>query len=53
MLWATTVMLLIALNNKIAPTPQIINVYVEEPKIIGVGIKNNDIINLKILSALF
>ena len=42
-----------ALKNKIAPTPQRINVYVEEPRIIGAGTKNNDKINLKILSALF
>ena len=44
---------LIALNNKMAPTPHIINVYVEKPRISGAGIKNNDTINLKILSALF
>ena len=44
---------LIALNNKIAPTQQIINEYVEEPRIIGAGIKNNETISLKILSALF
>tara|TARA_B100000003_G_C10592252_1_gene235592 strand:- start:113 stop:259 length:147 start_codon:yes stop_codon:yes gene_type:complete len=44
---------LIALNNKIPPKPQIKNVYVERPRIIGAGIKNNEIMNLKILSALF
>tara|TARA_B100001996_G_scaffold185037_1_gene141534 strand:- start:255 stop:395 length:141 start_codon:yes stop_codon:yes gene_type:complete len=42
-----------ALNSKIDPAPKSNNEYEVNPIINGEGIKNNAIINLKTLSALF
>tara|TARA_B100000902_G_scaffold299434_1_gene286894 strand:- start:1854 stop:2009 length:156 start_codon:yes stop_codon:yes gene_type:complete len=44
---------LIELKSKIPPTQQMINVYKDESRNIGAGIKNNETISRKILSALF